>query len=296
MTKRRDKGKEADLPLHGFRIVTTAVNLPGPAAAARLRLLGATVVKVEPPSGDQLKAFSRDWYRELNAGQTILTLDLKKPRDRGRFDRILERSDLLLTASRPMALRRLGLDWESLHARFPRLSHAALVGYMAPRQNVPGHDLTYIARAGAVDPPRLPISLWADLACAERLAAEGLALLLGRQRSGSGAFREIPVEETARAFAAPLRFGLTTPAGIIGGKFPRYNIYRARKGWVAVAALEPHFWETLRNELKLKKGTKPELAAAFRKRTAKEWESWADAHDLPLVAVRTRSPGSRSRA
>jgi alpha-methylacyl-CoA racemase len=293
MTKRRDKGKEANLPLRGFRVVTTAVNLPGPAAAARLRLLGATVVKVEPPSGDQMLAFSSDWYRELNAGQTILMLDLKKPRDRARFDRLLHRADLLLTASRPSALVRLGLDWPRLHARFPRLSHAALVGYMDPRQDVPGHDLTYIARAGAVDPPRLPISLWADLACAERLAAEALALLVGRERSGRGAFREISVEETAGAFAAPLRFGITTRNGILGGKSPRYNLYRARQGWVAVATLEPHFWGTLLRELNLKKGTKPELAAAFRKRSAKEWERWAIARDLPIVAVRAIS---RSKA
>jgi alpha-methylacyl-CoA racemase len=285
MAKSRKKQRDGHRPLRGFRIVTTAVNLPGPAAAARLRLLGATVVKVEPPSGDQLHAFSRVWFRELNTGQTILTLDLKKPRDRARFDRLLERADLLITASRPSALRRLGLDWQHLHARFPRLSHAALVGYMAPRQDVPGHDLTYIARAGAVDPPRLPVSLWADLACAERLAAEGLALLLNRQRSGSGAFREIPVEETARSFAAPLHFGLTTPDGILGGQSPRYNFYRARQGWIAVAALEPHFWQTLLKELKLKRGTKPELAAAFRKRSAEEWERWAAALDLPIVAV-----------
>jgi alpha-methylacyl-CoA racemase len=285
--KKRGKPRppETNLPLRGFRILTTAVNLPGPAAAARLRLLGATVVKVEPPSGDQMHAFSPRWYRELNAGQTILTLDLKKPRDRARFDRLLERADLLMTASRPSALLRLGLDWQHVHARFPRLSHAALVGYKAPRQNVPGHDLTYIAHAGAVDPPRLPISLWADLAVAERLAAEGLALLLGRERSGSGGFREVSVEETADAFAAPLRFGVTTPNGILGGKSPRYNFYRARQGWVAVATLESHFWGILLRELKLKKGTKPELAAAFRKRSAREWERWAVARDLPIVAV-----------
>jgi alpha-methylacyl-CoA racemase len=285
MTKLRNKTAKGDLPLRGFRVVTTAVNVPGPVAAARLLSLGATVVKIEPPSGDPLAAFAPGWYRELSTGQTIVTLNLKSQRDRRRFDRLLERADLLLTASRPISLRRLGLDWPSLHDRFPRLSHAALVGYAAPRQDVPGHDLTYLARAGVVDPPRLPISLGADLACAERLAAEGLALLLGRERSGRGGFREVSVEETARGFAAPLRFGLTTPGGILSGKSPRYTLYRARQGWVAVATLETYFWAKLRRELKLEKGTKSELAAAFRKRTAQQWERWAAAHDLPIVAV-----------
>lgn len=285
MTKRRNKTGKGDWPLRGFRVVTTALNVPGPVAAARLLSLGAKVVKIEPLSGDPLAAFARAWYRELNAGQTIVTLDLKSRRDRQRFDRLLDRADLLLTASRPASLRRLGLDWPSLHARFPRLSHAALVGYAAPRQNFPGHDLTYLARAGVVDPPHLPVSLWADLASAERLAAEGLALLLGRERSGRGSFRQVSMEGTAGDFAAPLRFGLTTPNGILSGKSPRYNLYHARQGWVAVAAIEPHFWGTLRRELKLKKGTKQELAAALRKRSAKQWERWAAAHDLPLVAV-----------
>lgn len=285
MTKRRHKTRKGNLPLRGFRVVTTAVNVPGPATAARLLSLGATVVKVEPPSGDPLAAFARAWYRQLNAGQTIVTLDLKSQRDRRRFDRLLDRADLLLTASRPASLRRLGLDWPRLHARFPRLSQARLVGYSAPRQDVPGHDLTYLARAGVVDPPRLPISLWADLACAERLAVEGLALLLGRGRSGRGGFREVSVEETARGFSAPLRFGLTAPDGILSGKSPRYNIYRVRKGWIAVAVLEPYFWEKLCRELKLRKGTKVELASALRKRTAQQWERWAASRDLPLAAV-----------
>lgn len=293
MTKLRKKVGKSNLLLHGFRVVTTAANVPGPAAAARLLTLGATVVKVEPPSGDLLAAFARAWYCKLNAGQRVVTLDLKSRRDRQRFDRLLDRADLLLTASRPSSLARLGLDWPRLHDRFPRLSHAALVGYAAPRQNVPGHDLTYLARAGVVDPPHLPLSLWADLACAERLAAEGLALLLGRERSGRGGFREVPVEETARGFAAPLHFGITGPGGILSGKSPRYNLYRARQGWVAVAALESYFWGTLRRELRLKKGTEQELAAAFRKRSAREWERWAALHDLPVVAV-VRVPPRKS--
>lgn len=286
MTKRRNRTGKSPLPLRGLRVVTTAINLPGPAAAARLRALGAAVVKVEPPSGDQLLAFSRDWYRDLNAGQKIVKLDLKAPRDRRRFDRLLDRADLLITASRPVSLRRLGLDWQRLHKRFPRLSHAALVGYAAPRQNVPGHDLTYLARAGVVEPPRLPLSFWADFACSERLAVEALALLLGCRRAGQTGYREISVEEEAQMFAAPLRFGLTTPGGFLRGKSPRYNLYRARRGWVALATLEPYFWATLRKEMKLKKGTKRELAAAFRRRPAKDWERWATARDLPLVAVR----------
>ncbi len=85
-------------PLHGVRAVTLAVNVPGPVAAARLRTLGATVVKIEPPAGDPLEAVSAAWYRELRAGQEVVQLNLKEDGDRRALDDLLGRADLLLTA------------------------------------------------------------------------------------------------------------------------------------------------------------------------------------------------------
>ena len=61
-----------------MHVVTTALNIPGPVAAARLRELGATVTKVEPPGGDPLALAAPDWYRELAAGQEVVRLDLKR--------------------------------------------------------------------------------------------------------------------------------------------------------------------------------------------------------------------------
>ena len=116
-------------PLENIRVLTLAVNLPGPLAAARLHQLGAAVVKVEPPGGDALAQASPDWYRELHEGQEIVRLNLKDAEDRARLDTWLGRADLLLTATRPAALRRLGLAWAELHARYPRLCQVALVGY-----------------------------------------------------------------------------------------------------------------------------------------------------------------------
>ncbi len=138
----------------GFRVRhALAVNLPGPTAAARLAQLGATVVKVEPPAGDPLAHARPRWYEELHRGQTVLTLDLKADAGRAQLDHWLgpARSDLLLTAMRPAALQRLGLAWPALHARRPRLCHAAIVGHPAPQEDLPGHDLTYQAQAGLVE-------------------------------------------------------------------------------------------------------------------------------------------------
>ena len=78
---------------------------------------------------------------------------------------------------------------------------------------------------------------------------------------------------------------------MLGGRFPGYNLYPARKGWVAVAALEPHFLTRLVEALDLTDGSKEALAEAFLSRPAADWELWAAERDIPLVAVRT--PGEQ---
>jgi crotonobetainyl-CoA:carnitine CoA-transferase CaiB-like acyl-CoA transferase len=282
-------------PLHGVRVVSTAVNVPGPAAAARLAALGAEVVKVEPPAGDPLEAASARWYAELSAGQQVVRLDLKDPAGLGRLEDLLSGADLLLTSSRTSALDRLGLDWESLHARHPRLCHVAIVGHPAPNDDWAGHDLTYQAALGLLgtgapgSEPRMPALLAADLAGAERAATEAVAALVARGTTGHGCRREVALSEAAEAMAAPLRHGLTAPGAVLGGGHPAYRLYAARQGHVAVACLEPHFLARLTDLL----GVPPtsanlggELAPVFATRTAAEWEAWGREHDLPLAEVK----------
>ncbi len=278
-------------PLQGMRMVTLAVNVPGPVAASRLCDLGIEVVKVEPPGGDPLARANPSWYADLARGQTVTSLDLKAPEDRSRLHSLLEDADLLLTSSRTAALARLGLDPEKLGARFPRLSQVAIVGNPAPDDDVPGHDLTYQAGLGLLSPPDLPRTLLADLSGAERAVSAALALLLGRERGGEGGYAEISLAESAAAFAAPLRYGITLPGRSLGGGLPEYNLYETGDGWVSVAALEPHFRQRLFDELGLENPGYQDLARTFLTRTAGEWESWATEHDLPLAALReTPSP------
>jgi len=276
-------------PLHGIAAVSLAANVPGPVAAARLRTLGARVVKVEPPGGDPLEAYCAPWYRELAEGQEILRLDLRTTEGRERLDGLLAGADLLVTSSRRAALDRLGLGWDGLHARHPRLCQVAIYGYPGAGRDRPGHDLTYQASRGLVGGAGLPRTLVADLAAAERAVAAALALLLARERNQGGGYAEVTLEEAAGDFAAPLRHGLTAPGGLLGGGLPAYGIYPAREGRVAVAALEPHFAARLREALGVDELTEEALETALRTRAAPEWEAWAEALDLPLAAV--RGPG-----
>jgi crotonobetainyl-CoA:carnitine CoA-transferase CaiB-like acyl-CoA transferase len=136
--------------------------------------------------------------------------------------------------------------------------------------------------------------LWPDLATVERLVSAALELLFARQRTGKAGWREIAIEETARFLTLPLRFGLTARGALLGGGSPRYNLYRAKDGWIALAAIEPHFWSRLKSKLRLKTGSKRELQTAFRKRKVAEWVRWANSCDIPLAALRKRESRPRS--
>ena len=274
-------------PLQGLRIVNLGLNAPGPVAAARLAKLGAHVTKVEPPSGDAMKRFAARWYGELTAGQTVITLDLKIAPDSGKLHDLLDQSDLLLASFRPSALKRLELDWESLNRRHPRLCFVGIIGYHPPREEHSGHDLTYQAGLGLLRPPQLPATIAVDLAGAERAVSLSLALLLQYSKTSKAGCAWVSLHECARELSEPLTAGLTAAGGVLGGGSPFYSFYETSDGWIALAALEPHFANQLVAELGLESGERSALARTFRTRSAAEWEAWARERQLPLAAVRS---------
>ena len=271
--------------LEGIRLVTLAQNVPGPAAVARLQSFGASVIKVEPPNGDPLASSNPAWYESLVMGQEVVRLDLKSDTSRDRLDEHLAEADVLLTSNRLAALARLGLDPEELGARYPHLCYVAITGYPAPREDTPGHDLTYLANLGLLSPPEMPRTLLADLAGAEQAVSATLALLLDRERGRGAGYAEVALSEAAAFFAEPLRYGITKPGAHLGGGFPGYGLYEAHDGWIALAALEAHFWESLLLELGLEEATREVLEEVFLQRTTEEWEQWATERELPLVAL-----------
>lgn len=266
--------------LEGVRVVNLGINVPGAVAGARLRDLGAEVTKLEPPGGDPLALGAPGWYAQLVEGQELRVIDLKA----GLPDDELAAADLLLTSSRPAALERLGLGWETLHAAFPRLVHVAIVGHPPP-DDTPGHDLTYAAAHGLLVPPLLPRTLVADLGGAERAVSTALALLHARERTGEASRADVALADAAAAFAEPLRHGLTAEGGALGGGYAPYGLYPTGDGWIALAALEPHFRERLLAELGLDEADHDALTRAFAERTAVEWVAWARERDLPLAQL-----------
>lgn len=278
------KSTEPDT-LRGCAVVSLAPNLPGPAAAMRLAELGASVTKIEAPTGDFMATAAPAYYAELTRGQTIKTVDLKSNSGRESLFAALAQADVLLTSSRPSALDKLGLAWAALHERFPRLIHVAIVGYPGERAEVAGHDLTYQAANGTLDPGSMPRILAADLAGAERAVSATLAALLRRSVTGEGDRVEVALSDAAAFVAGPARHGLTVPGGVLGGALPQYRTYASADGYVAVAALEPHFWQRLRDALDIPESGEG-LPAVLARRTSAEWEEWAGQRDIPIAAVR----------
>jgi crotonobetainyl-CoA:carnitine CoA-transferase CaiB-like acyl-CoA transferase len=270
--------------LENIRIVTLAPNVPGPVAAARLRDLGASVTKVEAPGGDLLEGAAPAWYAELHEGIATVIADLSTVAGRAALDLQLAGADVFITSMRHAALAKFGLIWETLHQRFPNLISVAIVGEEDPHDDRPGHDLTYLAQAGLVDPQSLPRTLFVDLVGAERAVCAVLAALYTRARTHEATHTRVSLAASARALAEPLKYGLTGDGALLGGAFAGYNTYKCRDGYVALAALETHFFERICDAV-LESGDFATLGEAFASRTCAQWETTARQLDIPLVAL-----------
>lgn len=271
-------------PLAGVQVLSLAPNLPGPWAARRLADLGAQVRKLESPAGDPTAAGAPSWYAELHRGITVQVLDLKDPQAQPALERLLAQADVLLTSTRPSTLARLNLGPERLERDHPRLCHVEIVGDTGAPER-PGHDLTYQAEAGTLPAVGLPRVLLADQAGAEHAVSAALTALLRRERTGLGGRTRVGLADAARAFAAAAIHHVTTDGAALGGALPGYARYPAAQGEVAVALLEEH-WAARFCELLGVRLTAAELTEVFATRTAREWQEWAQQHELPVVAVR----------
>ncbi len=244
--------------LAGTRVLDLSQYIPGPFATLMLADLGARVVKVEPPAGDPMRSFgpleadgTTPFYKALNAGKTVVRLDLKGDGAAVLRDMVAE-ADVLLESFRPGVLDRLGFGWERLRAINPRLVHCALSGFgqTGPWRLRAGHDLTYVALTGGLAltgneaAPAIPFPPLADHAGAVQAVVAILGALVRRGRSGQGAHLDVSLYESALAWQY-MALGGHEPAGhgLLNGGAAYYRIYRTRDGGhLAVAPIEPKFW------------------------------------------------------
>ena len=288
---------DPSLPLAGVRVLSLALNLPGPAALMRCRELGAICTKLEPvpaagqPSADPMGAYNPTAYTALHEGVTVRRANLKTPEGQAVLHEHLAQTDVLLTSFRPSALDKLGLNWDALQARHPRLSLVAIVGACGARAEEPGHDLTYLAKSGLVTGTELPPTLYADMAGALMASEAVLRALLQRHATGHGVRIEVALNAAAHWLALPRSWGLTTPDGAVGGAHAGYRVYQCADGRVAVAALEPHFAAALceaagvASRDMLASTTHRAITAFLQTQTREQLDALATAKDIPLYSM-----------
>ena len=288
-------------PLKGVRVLSLALNLPGPAAMMRLHQMGATCTKLEPlaPSGaataDPMGLYKPAAYQTMHQGVRVVQADLKTERGQTALHKLLAKTDVLITSFRPSALAKLGLGWKALHRLYPSLCMVSVVGGSGVRAEEPGHDLTYLAENGLVNGLDLPATLYADMGGSLMTTEAVLQATLMRQSSGRGngrgVFQEIALSDASNYLALPRTWGLTTPDGDVGGAHAGYKIYPCKNGRVAVAALEPHFAKRLclavgleENDMQSMHALKTHKAFTkfFASQTRQQLDRLAISKDIPL--------------
>ncbi|MGE5335705.1 MAG: CaiB/BaiF CoA transferase family protein [Nitrososphaerota archaeon] len=297
-------------PLAGVRVLDLTRLLPGGYASQMLADLGADVLKIEEPGlGDYARTmppFARSVgqaFLAVNREKRSAAINLKHPRGHEALLRLVDGADVLLESFRPGVLARLGLDYDTLHARNPRLVVCSISGYGqdGPYNQRAGHDLNYIGYAGLLahlarpgEPPILPGAQFADIAGGSLMAVAGiLAALVGRAANGEGRYVDVSMTDGALALlpllATRVLNGTPEPSpgeAELTGALPGYNIYETSDGrYLTVGALEPKFFEHLCQRLGRpdliarqfprdsaeRDAVVAELAAIFRTKTRDEW-------------------------
>lgn len=308
-------------PLGGVRVLDLSAYIAGPYGCTLLADQGADVLKVEPPSGDNLRQYPSTLPNEgrafigVNRSKRGVVLDLKRPTDHARLLRLVREADVLVHNFRPGVSRRLGIAHEQLEPLNPRLIYCAVTGYgeSGPLKHKAGYDQVLQTMTGMCTlqgkrggPPEILYGSVVDYYAAALLASGVAAALYERERSGRGQsvgvslLRSALTMQSARLIWAdgePLDIGRDMRSGGVTG------IHPARDSYIYISANTPHFWEALcrltglddlacdprydsvKKRAALAPEILPKLHAALATRQAIEWETlFGD--EVPCAAAR----------
>jgi crotonobetainyl-CoA:carnitine CoA-transferase CaiB-like acyl-CoA transferase len=252
-------------PLAGVRVLDLTTVVLGPYATQLLAELGAEVIKLEPPDGDNMRHVGEmrhpgmgHIHLNLNRGKRSLVLDLKKPAAREAALRLAARSDVLVSNVRPAAMRRLGLGYEDVAARNPLIVYVSACGFSqkGPYAEKPAYDDLI---QGATSIPWLmerygePAPCYAPVLVGDRVtglhtAFAVSAALYARSRTGKGQAVEVPMFESVAQFVLGDHSGGHTfvpPIGAAG--YSRLvsrdrRPYRTKDGWLCVLIYNDKHW------------------------------------------------------
>jgi crotonobetainyl-CoA:carnitine CoA-transferase CaiB-like acyl-CoA transferase len=309
-------------PLSGLRVLDLSAYIAGPYGCSLLADQGAEVIKIEPPTGDNLRKYPSTLEAEsrafigVNRSKLGVVLDLKNADDLAALMALVRTADVLVHNFRPSVPPRLGIAYDQLKAVNPRLIYCSLTGYgeTGPLREKAGYDQVLQSMTGMCalqgkrgEPPEIIYGSVVDYYAAALVAAGVASALYEREKSGEGQFvgvsllRSALTMQSARmvwAEGEPKDVGRDMRSGGITGLHP------TREGHLYISANTPHFWQALCAKVGL-----PELAAderydsvrkraqhfaeivprlreALASRTALEWEELFG-EDVPCAAART---------
>lgn len=252
--------------LSGVRVLDLSRHLPGPLCTLYLADMGAEVIKIEPPQGDEIRALGpRDaegrpvFFEAINAGKSTRRMNLRDAEARQAFFELVRTADVLVESFRPGVLDRLGIDYDTLKKLNPGLILCSLNGFGTGNANEKraGHDNTFLALAGVLDrntgTDGRPLFFEPPIAdCAASLTAtiSILGALRMRDRSGEGCQLEVALSDAVMPLqmlqVAEMEAAGVTPTadnGLFSGGTAYYQSYATSDGrHIALGAVESKFW------------------------------------------------------
>ncbi|MDE1179939.1 CoA transferase [Paraburkholderia sp.] len=309
-------------PLAGIRVLDLSAYIAGPYGCTLLADQGAEVIKIEPPTGDNLRKYPSTLEAEsraflgVNRGKRGLVLDLKQPEALAVLIKLVKSADVLVHNFRPNVPARLGIAYEQLRDVNPRLIYCAVTGYgdTGPNKEKAGYDQVLQTMSGMCTlqgkrggPPEILYGSVVDYYAAAMVAAGVSSALFERERNGAGQYvgvsllRSALTMQSARmiwADSEPKDVGRDMRSGGITG------IHPTRDGYLYISANTPHFWQalcektgldalatnerydTVRKRAQHCDEIVPQLHAALQARSAPEWEAlFGEA--VPCAAARS---------
>ena len=287
--------------------------VPGPFCSAMLADLGAEVIKVEALKGDPGRSYVPVQFDTENRNKRSIAIDLKSTQSKAVVERLVRDARVVLEGFRPGVAKRLGIDYETLKKTNGKIIYCSISGYgqSGPWRERPGHDVNYVAAAGALafpgqwlKPPArssLPI---ADMGGGAFAAIALLAAL----HEGKGAYLDVSLFETAFFWAA-MRHSLDPNVDARAHIFPVNDVFECADGKrLTLGILEEHFWQNFvqlapelgderfsTDALRRENGDvlSQKISEVIRTRTAKDWLRLCEENDVPVDLCVT--PGEAAR-
>lgn len=290
------------LPLADLVVLDLTQQLPGPYATMLLRSMGATIIKVEPPSGDAARTIDPEMFDTLNRDKLLLQLDLKTVQDQAMLRSIAARSQVLVEGFRPGVMSRLGAAYDVLRTGNESLIYCSISGFgsTGPMSRLPAHDVNLLAMAGGIPGTVNQSTIgipFVDLATGTT-AALAIVASLRADAPRRGTHLELSMLDSAVVWSAIKASAMTTRPEPTYGTFDTGDSSR-----VAVAVLEDHHFQLLCKALSwddwlldqrfatyqsrqvAHEQIRSRLTDTLRSRPGAEWLDVAAHYHLPITPV-----------